>query len=149
MSSRLLSGAEVARVVWADLSRSLRAAALIGPEGARIVPLNTCYLVLVSHEDEAMALAAWLNASWLRAAATLGADEARGGYRRFSARVVSALPLPLAARRDPELAALARLATRQPVQAALDERAAQLLGLEPGHRRALAALAPAGAPAGC
>ena len=146
---RAAAGRPVARVVWADLSRRLQAAALTGPEGARIVPLNTCYVVLTDHPDDALALAAWLNASWLRAAAAIGADEARGGYRRFGSRVVSALPFPPAARRDPDLVALARLGARQPVQQELDERTAGILGLGPEHRRALAALAPARAPAGC
>lgn len=144
---RTAAGRPEARVVWADLARCLQAAALTGTDGARIVPLNTCYVVLAGHEDDALALAAWLNASWLRAAAALGADEARGGYRRFGARVVSNLPFPFAARRDPDLVALARLGTRQAVQADLDERAAQLLDLESRHRRALAALAPGRAPA--
>ena len=145
---RTAAGRPEARVVWSDLALRLQAAALIGTDGARVVPLNTCYVVLAGCEDDALALAAWLNASWLRAAAALGADEARGGYRRFSARVVSGLPFPLAARRDPDLVALARLGTRQVVQAELDARTAQLLDLGPGHRRALTALAPVRAPAG-
>ena len=42
----------------------------------------------------ALRLAAWLNCSWIRAAAAVVADPAAGGFRRFNARVVSGLPLP-------------------------------------------------------
>ncbi len=135
---RAAAGRPVPRVAWADLARRLQAAALVGAGGNRVVPLNTCYVVLATADEDALALAAWLNSTWLRTAAAHGADEARGGYRRFGARVVGALPFPLAARRDPELVALARRGARHPVQPELDERVASLLGLAPAHRRALA-----------
>jgi hypothetical protein len=134
-------------VAWADLGRRLQAAPLIGAAGARIVPLNTCYVILASTEDDALGLAAWLNCSWLRAAAAHGADEARGGYRRFGARVVGALPLPAAAVHDRDLVAIARRGAERPVQEELDARAADLLGLSAAHCRALA-LAPEFAAAG-
>jgi hypothetical protein len=141
------AGRPVPRVAWADLARRLQAAPLVGAAGARIVPLNTCYVILASTEDEALGLAAWLNCSWLRAAAAHGADEARGGYRRFGARVVGALPLPPAAVHDRDLVAIARRGAERRVQEELDARAADLLGLSAAHRRALA-LAPELAAAG-
>jgi hypothetical protein len=144
---RAAAGRPVPRVAWADLAQRLQAAALVGPEGNRVVPLNTCYVILATAEEDALALAAWLNATCLRVAAAHGADEARGGYRRFGARVVGALPFPLAARRDPDLVALARRGARHSVQSELDGRVTELLGLSPAHRRALA-LDPERAAAG-
>jgi hypothetical protein len=80
------------RVVWADMSRTPRAAVL--PVGDRTVPLNTCYVVPTADEDEAHAIAAWLNsplaAAWLGALA----EPARGGYRRLLGWTVALLPLP-------------------------------------------------------
>ncbi len=144
---RAAAGRPVPRVAWADLARRLQAAALVGAGGNRVVPLNTCYVILTGAEEEALALAAWLNSTWLRVAAAQGADEARGGYRRFGARVVGALPFPLAARRDRDLAALARRGERHAVQHELDDRVADLLDLTRAQRRALA-LAPGRAAAG-
>jgi hypothetical protein len=80
------------RVVWADLSRTPRAAVL--PAGDRTVPLNSCYVVITPSLDHAHALAAWLNgplaAAWLAALA----EPARGGYRRLLGWTVSLLPVP-------------------------------------------------------
>jgi len=51
---------------------------------------------------------------------------------------VASLPLPAAAPHDPDLAALARAGARgRPVQDALDEHAAHLLGLSTEARRVL------------
>ena len=144
---RAAAGRPVPRVAWPDLARRLQAAALVAPEGGQVVPLNTCYVILAGTDEEAFALSAWLNATWIRAVASHGADEARGGYRRFGARVVGALPYPAAARCDPELVALARRGARHPVQPELDARVAHLLGLSAEHRRVLA-LDPERAAAG-
>lgn len=144
---RATAGRPVPRVAWADLARRLQAVALVGPEGNRVVPLNTCYVILAAADEDALALAAWLNSRWVRVAAAHGADEARGGYRRFGARVVGALPFPLAARRDPDLVAIAHRGARHPVQDELDARVAELLALSPAQRRALT-LAPERAAAG-
>jgi hypothetical protein len=80
------------RVVWADLSRTPRAAVL--PAGDRTVPINTCYVVAMPTIEHAHALAAWLNgplaAAWLAALA----EPARGGYRRLLGWTVSLLPVP-------------------------------------------------------
>ncbi|HKS07625.1 MAG TPA: hypothetical protein VJR92_15090, partial [Gemmatimonadaceae bacterium] len=82
----------VARVVWADLSKSPRAAVL--PPGDTTVPLNTCYVVRTQSLDDAHALAAWLNsplaAAWLAALA----EPARGGFRRLLGWTVALLPIP-------------------------------------------------------
>lgn len=80
------------RVVWADLSRSPRAAVLEANDPT--VPLNSCYVVPTSSIDEAHALAAWLNgpiaAAWLAALA----EPARGGFRRMLGWTVGLLPIP-------------------------------------------------------
>ena len=80
------------RVVWADLTKSPRAA-VIAP-GDTTVPLNTCYVVRTRTPEEAHALAAWLNsplaAAWLAALA----EPARGGFRRLLGWTVALLPIP-------------------------------------------------------
>ena len=78
------------RVVWPDLSRRL-AAAVPAPE---LVPLNTVYGIATRDARDAAALAALFNSRWLTALARLIADPARGGFRRFNARVVRGLPVP-------------------------------------------------------
>src|SRR5439155_599519 len=59
-----------------------------------LVPLNTVYGIATRAADDAYALAALFNSRWLTALARLSADPARGGFRRFNARVVRELPLP-------------------------------------------------------
>jgi hypothetical protein len=128
------------RVVWADLGRRLAAAPLIGPDAGAQVPLNTCYVAPTTDEPAALALAALLNSSWLRAFASAMAPPAASGFRRFNARVVEGLPFPEAAWRGERLASLARQAAAgTDVQDALDAHAADLLGLDTGERRALVA----------
>lgn len=78
------------RVAWPDLARRL--IAVVPP--SEVVPLNTTYGLVTRSAAEAHGLAAWLNARWLTALARLGADPARGGFRRFNARVARALPVP-------------------------------------------------------
>lgn len=81
------------RVIWADVSRTLTAAALTGATSDH-VPLNTCYVLSASSADQANALSAWLNAPPVRALAAAAAAPASGGYRRHTASVVEQLPLP-------------------------------------------------------
>lgn len=127
------------RVIWADLARRLEAAVLAGAPGRQAVPLNSCYLVQLPREAAANRLAAWLNSTWIRAAARAGADPASGGYARFNARVVGGLPLPTGVLSDPELADLAGLGQAGRLrQEDLDDHAARFLALGPAHRRALA-----------
>ena len=127
------------RVVWADLARQLTAVAL-ADDGARTqIPLNTCYLLSAPDQATAERLTAWLNTTWLRAAARLVATPAAGGFARFNARVVGGLPLPDSALIDPALGELCRAgAEGRAVQPELDALAARHLALEPDVARALA-----------
>lgn len=83
---------ECARLVWADLGRSLRTTIL--PPGDPTVPLNSCYVMRASSLTDAHALDALLTspiaAAWLDAIA----EPARGGWRRFLGWTVGALPIP-------------------------------------------------------
>ena len=128
------------RVVWADLALCLSAVPLTGA-GKRIVALNTCYVIRTRTADDAHAVAAWLNSTWIRALARSTATPASAGYARFAARTVNELPLyPRAHSSD--LAELARRAMRgEPVQEALDDLAATALELSRADRRTLAKLA--------
>jgi hypothetical protein len=121
------------RVLWADLARELRAV-IPAPE---IVPLNTVYGVATRSAGDADALAALLNTSWCTALARLVADPARGGFRRFNARVVGALPLPRA-----NAAAWSTLTQLGRRHEPADTFVAELYGLDASERRALARLAP-------
>ena len=86
------AGFDRPRVIWADFG--LRPRAIVVPEGARLVALNTCYVVSCSKAGDAHALAAILNgplaAAWLNAIA----EPARGGYHRYLGWTVALLPLP-------------------------------------------------------
>lgn len=121
------------RVLWADLAREL-VAVVPAPE---IVPLNTVYGVTTQNGDDADALAALLNTCWCTALARLAADPARGGFRRFNARVVGSLPLPRATAL--EWSTLTELSRRREPADAL---VAELYGLDASDRRVLARLAP-------
>jgi hypothetical protein len=126
------------RIVWPDLARRLTAAALVGRRDARLVPLNTCYVAPTRSGVEADRVTAWLNATWLRAAARAGAVPAAGGFARFTAGVVGRLPLPttvLACTSLPDLAAAGRRG--EPIQDDLDELTARHLELSAGARSAL------------
>jgi hypothetical protein len=119
----------VHRVVWPDIGKRLSAA--LPPPDA--VPLNTLYGIATRTADDAVALAALLNSRWLTALARGMADPARGGFRRFNARVVAALPVPPAD--SPGWRALARHGDqREPA----DDLVADLLELDAADRRALA-----------
>ncbi len=117
------------RVVWSDLGRSIRAAALIGPEDRDLVPLNTCYTIATTSAPVALALAAWLNAEPIRRLAERRATAAASGFRRFNAAVIGSLPLPDEVTGDPSLIDIARSARRtgRIDQLGLDTRAAALL----------------------
>jgi hypothetical protein len=128
------------RVAWPDLSRRLAAAALLDQPDRRMVPLNTCYVIVTPGGGAAHALAAWLNSTWLRALAGLVAQPAASGYRRFGAATVGSLPLPLSVDRDETLAAIGvRMAAGESAQPELDAAAARLLGLDAEACDALAA----------
>lgn len=89
---RLEASARGWRVAWGDVGRTPRATVL--PPDDDTVPMNSCYVVRAPSEEDADALAAWLNAPL--AAAWLGAiaEPARGGYHRFLGWTVARLPLP-------------------------------------------------------
>ncbi|MBA3659875.1 MAG: N-6 DNA methylase, partial [Gemmatimonadales bacterium] len=110
------------RVLWADLARRLEAVALGTGDEDRI-PLNSCYVITARSDAEATRLAAWLNLTWIRAAARLGATPASNGYARFNSAVVSRLPLPPEVLTDSRLLVLGRTASgagdAQDVQAEL------------------------------
>jgi hypothetical protein len=104
------------------------------------VPLNSCYVALARSDPEAERLTAWLNSSWMRAAARVGAVPAAGGCSRYTAATVGALPLPASALADPDLSTIARLAGEgRRVQAELDDVVARHLALREVHRPALLA----------
>jgi hypothetical protein len=83
---------DMPRVIWNDFGRAPRAAVL--PAGSAHVPLNTCYVLRVPSDDDALAAAALLNsvlvAAWLGALA----EPARGGWRRYLGWTVGLLPVP-------------------------------------------------------
>jgi hypothetical protein len=142
------TGAAVARhrLVWADLGRRLTACALTESRDAALIPLNTCYVAPTRSAAETDRLAAWLNSTWLRAIARLGAVPASGGFHRFTAAVVSRLPLPAAVLTDNALLQAARSGRAgEPVQESIDEVAAGHLALSTRERAALARLVAAGA----
>ncbi len=115
------------RVVWRDLARELTAAVLDDPDA---VPLNSCYVAAMPSADRALALAAWLNCRWIRRIARLAAEPAQGGCARFGARATGSVPLPAGVLADRMLIELAREGARRDVQQELDERTAELLGLD-------------------
>jgi hypothetical protein len=138
----------VHRVVWADLARQLTACHLTGGRDAGRIPLNTCYVAVARSADEAERLAAWLNSSWVRAVAQIGAVPAAGGFHRFAAGVVARLPLPAGVTADAELSAIARAGRRgERVQEALDGIAARHLGLSAADRSGLGRILATGSAA--
>ena len=121
------------RVVWPDLARRLLAAVL--DPGA--VPLNTVYGIATRTLDDAHALAALFNSRWLSALASLHADPARGGFRRFNATVVRTLPIPPVGSQ-----VWTRLTTWGRQCTVDDDAIADIYELDRADRRALARLAP-------
>lgn len=96
------------RVVWADLASQVTAAALTTQRDRRLIPLNSCYVAPTARRLTAECLCAWLNSSWIRAAARLGAVPAANGFARFNAQTLARLPLPNGVLSDPELGRIAR-----------------------------------------
>jgi hypothetical protein len=126
------------RVVWADVARTLVAAALTTADDLCQVPLNSCYVVAARSAAAAECLAACLNSTWLRAASKLLAVPAAGGYSRFNARTIAELPLPASATHDPVLSRLAREGrTGADVQELLDSQMAKHLGISGAAQNAL------------
>ena len=141
------------RVVWRDLSQVVAAAALTGAGASALVPLNTCYCIGTRSGAEAHALAAWLNSTWVRGIARASAAPASGGYSRYTAATIAALPIP-AEPEDPILGEAGRQAAcpAAPIpraqadadaacQRRIDDRVAALLTLTEADRDGLAAAA--------
>jgi hypothetical protein len=118
------------RVVWPDLGRRLAAAV----PAVELVPLNTAYGIATRDAADAAALAALFNSCWLTALARLVADPARGGFRRFNARVVRGLPVPVHGS-----AVWSELARRGTCCEPADDLVAEAFQLDAADRRALAA----------
>ena len=118
------------RVIWADLGRRLVAAV----PAVELVPLNTVYGIATRDAPDAAALAALFNSIWLTALARLVADPARGGFRRFNARVVRGLPVP-----PQESPVWAELTRRGECCESADDLVADAFQLDAADRRALAA----------
>ena len=118
------------RVVWPDLARRL-SAAVPAPD---LVPLNTVYGIATRDEADATALAALFNSRWLTALARLAADPARGGFRRFNARVVRGLPIL-----PHESPVWRELTHRGAARAPADDLVADAFHLDDTDRRTLAA----------
>ena len=138
------------RVVWPDLARRLTAVALTSKREGKRIPLNSCYVAPVRSASRAHALAAWLNSTWIRALARLRAVPASGGFARFNADVVSALPLPDVALVDPTLTRIGRAGRAgAPIQDELDRLTARHLSLCPSDQSALRAVVDSSADHRC
>jgi hypothetical protein len=123
-------------VVWADLAPVLRATSLTGVRDT--IPLNSCYVALARSDLEADRIAAWLNCTWIRAAARAAAVPAAGGCARYTSGTVGGLPLPPGVLVDRDLSTLTHSARNGGrVQAELDDLAARHLDLGASQRTAL------------
>jgi hypothetical protein len=129
-------------VAWADIARMPGAVALdeLAPDA---VPLNTCYVASCADRDTALVVAAVLNSAWIRELLRTTADEARGGYRRYNARVTATVPIPAPGGARDRVAELSRLAHHgdHVSHDDLDTAVADALGLPADVRAALIQLA--------
>jgi hypothetical protein len=88
------------KVVWSDVARSLRAAAV--PARMRavtgidcpVVPLNTVYFVATASHRESLLLAAYFNSTPVRTFARAIAERAKDAHFRFFAWTIAVVPLP-------------------------------------------------------
>jgi hypothetical protein len=148
---RISSGMFQHRIVWSDVARDLRVAAIaptVRTCGADrpLVPLNTVYFAPVPDRATALLLSAYLNSLPLRTFARAIAERAKDAHFRFFAWTVAMLPLP-AGWRSRSAAALIRIAQSAHDEGSLDEAATHELdrivgesfGLKPEHYAALAA----------
>ena len=83
---------DCARVVWADVGKSLRAAFL--PPGDATIALNSCYVVRCPAPEDGLALVALLNSPLVSCWLSLIAEPARGGYHRYLGWTMAMLPIP-------------------------------------------------------
>lgn len=108
------------KVAWKDLSRGLRAAVVresveIEGRSVPLVPNQTLYFLDCSSEDEAHALAAFLNSRLVRALALVGAEPAKDDHQRYYGSHVALLPLPPLKLGGDEWAQLTALGQRAPL----------------------------------
>ena len=128
---RLTTALSHHRVAWPDIARRPIAVALDGASPNPALPLNSCYVSSAPSSTAALAICAVMNSSFTCALVAATADEARGGYRRFNARVASEVPVPS---NEDASQALAHLVIRYQQfedfdQADLDAAVAEALGL--------------------
>jgi len=130
------------RVAWADVARTGTAVAL-DDAALDAIPLNTCYVSHAPDRESALAIAATLNSLWIRVLIHTFADEARGGYRRYNARVTGTVPIPRpgAARRRLAALSLAAHTSHDIDTDAIDAAVAEALELPSAVRDALRDLA--------
>jgi hypothetical protein len=94
------------------------------------------------NRETALVVAAVLCSTWTRVLVRVTADEARGGYRRYNARITGAVPIPHHGPARDHLIELSRTAHHSHVsQSDLDGAVADALGLPPDTRATLAGLA--------
>ena len=139
------------KVVWSDVARSLRAAAV--PARMRavtgidcpVVPLNTVYFVATASHRESLLLAAYFNSTPVRTFARAIAERAKDAHFRFFAWTIAVVPLPAAWRCGRHAEPLLELSRRahdngavtNDEQAALDEIVCAAYELSPDHRGAV------------
>jgi hypothetical protein len=102
------------RVVWPDIARRPKACVLDETSVSEAIPLNSCYVASAPDRRTALAISAVMNSTWAAALAAITADEARGGYRRINARVVSRLPIPVNEQAQRQLATIMDHAHKEP-----------------------------------
>jgi hypothetical protein len=149
---RLSTGMFGHKVVWSDLARDLRAAAV--PDRVRacgasrpVVPLNTVYFIPVADRRESLLLSAYLNALPLRTFARAIAERAKDAHFRFFAWTIATLPLPRDWRTNEHAEALVELADSGHAAGSLtdsetgqlDDRVAHCFCLTPAGMSRLAA----------
>jgi hypothetical protein len=137
-----IPGAAANTVVWRDISRKPVSGVLDGNTRA-MVPLNTCYVLPISHRPTALIIAAVLNSIWCAVLARHSADEAQAGYRRINARVAAAFPIPFPGPAASALATLSAHAHEHPDFSGqdLDDAVADALDLSSSTRSIIRSLA--------
>jgi len=140
------------KVAWHDIAADLKAVALparvAGLNGTPVplVPLNTVYFAATGCDDDALLLAAYLNALPARVFARAVAERAKDARFRFQAWTLALLPLPPNWRHGRAAERMRRLSHEahqkgciHPAhRAELDQLAGQLHGLTPEDLSAMA-----------
>jgi hypothetical protein len=148
---RLSADTLAPKVVWHDLSDTLRSVALparvpLDGRARELIPLNTVYFLPLPDQEDALVMAAILNSLPARTFARTLAERAKDARFRFFAWTLACLPLPMDWRRHllaAELRAISRRAHAargiDPAdQDRLDRSVGALYGLSAEHMAALA-----------